>query len=251
MFIRNNVAKKIYIFKKQNKSYQEGENDKQVVGCSVSSEDGGEIDVKGRWPWGYGMATPGRSSRSVQVIIIAPATAIYIFFLSTLKLKNVEACNLSSVYLENASCCELWQMVLIFLRNWIDVNLVAHDFIWFISVNIRNHFHRKDGSHSLELHNWIWWNVRISMPGKILICFSPDITSSYIYPYKCLLPAPSIYPSFCRLWHIWCTRKVKLTNWRALLLFSSHFFDLEPKLSNPTLDTALIPRGAFLCRLLW
>jgi len=63
------------------------------------------------------MATPGRSSRSVQVIIIAPATAIYIFFLSTLKLKNVEACNLSSVYLENASCCELWQMVLIFLRN--------------------------------------------------------------------------------------------------------------------------------------
>lgn len=37
---------------------------------------------------------------------IAPEAAIYIFFLSTLKLENVEACNLSSVYLENASCCE-------------------------------------------------------------------------------------------------------------------------------------------------
>lgn len=43
-------GQKIYTFKKQSKSYQEEENDKQVVGCSLSSEDGSEIDVKASEP---------------------------------------------------------------------------------------------------------------------------------------------------------------------------------------------------------
>lgn len=129
---------------------------------------------------------------------------------------------------------------------------MAHDFIWFIFVNVRNHSHRKDGTVSLELHNWVWWNVKMNVPGKILICFSYDITSFYIYFYKCWLPPPSVTPSFSKLCHIQCTRKVKLTSWRALVWFSSHFFDLKLKTSIFTLDTVLLSLlWAFLCILLW